>query len=110
MKIINIKNIKSFNGSCGKLQELYNSKNVSMSYTVMRKDSKAHKHKNMEEVYYILKGKAKIKVNEKLFPIKAGDVFSIPKNKYHNVQEIKEKVELIVITYPGYDPKDVICL
>lgn len=108
MKIINRKNIKTIDGDCGKLQELHNSENLSMSHTIMTRDSKKHKHQKMEEVYYILKGKANIKVEGEVFPIRAGDVFSIPKNKFHNIQDIQEAVELIVITYPGYDPKDVI--
>lgn len=79
-----------------------------MSYAVIKDNSKPHKHKKMEEVYFILKGKAKLKIGNKIFPIKAGDVFSIPKNEYHCIQEIEKTIELVVVTSPRFDPKDLI--
>ena len=108
MKIINRKNIKPIEDACGKLQELYNSKNLSFSYSVIIGSSKSHKHKIMEEVYFILKGKAKLRIGDKTFLIKAGDVFSIPKNKFHNIEDIEKTIELIVVTNPKFDPKDLI--
>ena len=108
MKIINRKDIKTIKDNCGKLQELYNSDNLSMSYSVITENSKPHKNKIMEEVYFIVKGKAKLKVEEDIFPIEAGDIFSIPKNKYHNIQDIEETIELVVITNPKFNPNDLI--
>lgn len=108
MKIVNRKNIKPITDACGKLQELYNSENLSLSYAVIKDGSKPHKHRKMEEVYFIVKGKAKLKIENDIFPIKAGDVFSIPKNKYNNIQDVEETIELVVVTNPKFDPKDII--
>jgi len=108
MKIVNRKNIKPIEDACGKLQELYNSDSLSLSYSIITDSSKPHKHKIMEEVYFIIKGKAKLKIGDNLFPIEAGDVFSIPKNEYHNIQDIETTIELIVITNPKFDPNDLI--
>lgn len=108
MKIINRKNVKPIEDACGKLQELYNSDNLSLSYSIITDSSKPHKHQRMEEVYFVVKGKAKIKIGDKIFPIEAGDVFSIPKNEYHNIQNVKEKIELVVVTNPKFDPNDLI--
>lgn len=108
MKIINKKNIKPIKGTCGELQELYNSDNLSLSYSVITDGSKPHKHKKTVEVYFIVKGKAKLKVGDSIFPIQAGDVFSIPKNKYHNIQDVEETTELMVVTNPKFDPTDLI--
>ncbi|OIO63640.1 hypothetical protein COY26_02425 [Candidatus Woesearchaeota archaeon CG_4_10_14_0_2_um_filter_33_10] len=108
MKIINRKNIKPIEDACGKLQQLYNSDNLSLSYSIIKNSSKPHKHKEMEEVYFIMRGKAKLKVGDKIFPIEAGDVFSIPKNEYHNIQDVEETIELIVVTNPKFDPNDLI--
>ena len=58
MKIINRKNIKPIEDACGKLQQLYNSDNLSLSYFIIKNSSKPHKHKEMEEVYFIIRGKA----------------------------------------------------
>ena len=108
MKIANRKNIKPIEDACGKLQELYNSDNLSLSYSIITNRSKPHKHKKTEEVYFILKGNAKIKVGDEIFPVKAGDVFSIPKNEYHNIQDVEETIELVVVTNPKFDPSDLI--
>jgi mannose-6-phosphate isomerase-like protein (cupin superfamily) len=108
MKIVNRKDIKPIADACGKLQELYASDNLSLSYSVITDSSKPHKHKKMEEVYFIIKGKAKLKVGDEIFTIQKGDVFSIPKNKYHNIQDVEETIELVVITNPKFDPDDLI--
>jgi mannose-6-phosphate isomerase-like protein (cupin superfamily) len=108
MKIINRKDIKYIKDACGKLQELYNSKNLSLSYSIIQNKSRAHMHKKMEEIYFIVKGKADLKIGNKIFPIKAGDVFAIPKNKYHNIQNVKEIIELVVVTSPKFNSKDII--
>jgi mannose-6-phosphate isomerase-like protein (cupin superfamily) len=108
MNIVNRKNIKPLEDACGKLQELYNSDNLSLSYSVITDNSKSHKHLKMEEVYFIVKGKAKLKIEDEIFTIKTGDVFSIPKNKYHNIQDVEETIEIVVVTNPKFDPKDLI--
>ena len=108
MDIRNRKNIKPILDACGKLQELYNSNNLSVSYVVIENNSKPHKHKKMEEVYFIVKGKANIKIGNKKYPIKEGDIFSIPKNEFHNIEDVQEPIELVVVTNPRYDPGDLI--
>ena len=47
-------------------------------------------------------------MGDKIFPIEAGDIFSIPKNEYHNIQDVEETIELIVVTNPKFDPNDLI--
>ncbi|MFH1649201.1 MAG: cupin domain-containing protein [Candidatus Woesearchaeota archaeon] len=108
MNILNRNDIKPISDACGKLQEMYNSDNLSISYSIITDASKPHKHLKMEEVYYIVKGKAKLKVGNEILPIKAGDVFSIPKNRYHNIQNVEETVEIVVVTHPRYDTDDLI--
>ena len=108
MNVINRKNIKPVEDACGELQELYNSDNLSLSYSVITDSSRPHKHKKMEEVYFIVKGKAKLKVGNEIFTIKADDVFSIPKNEYHNIQDVEETIELVVVTNSKFDSDDLI--
>ncbi|MBN2094805.1 MAG: hypothetical protein JW727_02055 [Candidatus Aenigmarchaeota archaeon] len=71
MKIINRSKIKPLENACEVLQEMHPSANLSMSYATITKGSKPHKHLLMEEVYYIVKGKAKMKIGSKIFEIKA---------------------------------------
>lgn len=108
MKIVHKKNIKPIEDACGKLQELYASHNLSISYSVITSNSEPHKHVKTEEVYFIVKGRARLKVGDEIFSIEAGDVFSIPKNKYHNIQDVEETIELVVVTHPKFDPNDLI--
>jgi mannose-6-phosphate isomerase-like protein (cupin superfamily) len=108
MKVVNRRNIKPIKDACGKLQELYNSDNLSLSYSVISNDSKPHKHEKMEEVYFIVKGKAKMRVGDEIFPVQSGDVLSIPKHKCHDVRDVEEVIELVVVTHPKFDSNDVI--
>lgn len=108
MNIINRKNIKPIEDACGQLQELYSSDNLSLSYSVITDSSRPHKHLNTEEVYYVVKGKATLKIGDALSRIESGDVIPIPKNEYHGIQDVEETIEMVVVTHPKYDPDDVI--
>ena len=108
MKIINRKNVTPIQDTCGELYELHNSENLSVSYAIMNKDAIPHKHLEMEEVYYIVRGKAKIQIDEKEYEIIKGDTFSIPKGSFHHVKSIEEDIELVVITHPKFNKNDVI--
>jgi mannose-6-phosphate isomerase-like protein (cupin superfamily) len=108
MQIKNREDIKLIKDACGKLQEMYHSKNISVSYATITGETKRHKHLKMEEIYYIIKGKGKIKIGEKVFEIKPGDIVPIPKKVYHSIDPIEEPIELIVITHPRFDKNDLI--
>ncbi len=108
MKIKNIKDIDAKEDACGKLKELYNSKNLSLAYAKIKEDAIPHKHLEMEEVYYVLKGIAEIQIGDKTYKIKKGDIFSIPKGEYHYIKNIEKTIKLIVVTNPGFNPNDVL--
>ncbi len=108
MSIKNRSDIKPIQDACEQLQEMYNSKNLSISYATITNKSKTHKHLKMEEVYYIVKGKGKIKIGENIFDIKPGDIIPIPKKTYHNTESVESPIELIVVTYPKYIKNDLI--
>ncbi len=108
MKIVNRKNIQPINDACGQLQELYHSDNLSMSYAIIARETAPHKHVKLEEVYFIIKGKAELNIDGEIFLITSGDTVSIPKNKYHHFQNVEETVELMVVTHPKFDIKDLI--
>ena len=70
--------------------------------------SKSHLHKIMEEVYYVEKGKGKMTIGDKIFPIGPGDVFPIPKNTYHSAEGTpKNPLTILVVTHPRYSTSDV---
>ena len=107
MKIVNMKDLEIVKG-CGKLKELYGSDNLNLAYTIIEEGFKAHKHEKTEEVYFIVKGKGKIKIGDEVCDIKEGDVIPIPIGVYHCITEVSETIELIAVSYPGFDADDMI--
>lgn len=62
------------------------------------KTFKLHYHQDMEEIFIILSGRAKIKVGKKTATLKRGDTVIIPPKSPHQMKNIgKEKVEYIAI-------------
>jgi mannose-6-phosphate isomerase-like protein (cupin superfamily) len=106
MKIVNMKDLEIVKG-CGKLKELYNSENLNLAYTIIEEGFKKHKHNKTEEVYFVVKGKGKIRIGDEVSEVKEGDVIPIPKNKYHCITEVSEKIELIAVSN-GFDESDMI--
>jgi mannose-6-phosphate isomerase-like protein (cupin superfamily) len=107
MKIKNRKNIVSIQDNCGRIQEMHNSKNLSISYATIKGKAKSHKHNIMEEVYYIVKGEAKMFIGKESFNVKTGDVIPIPKKIYHHIENnSKTPIEIVVVTHPKYIKSD----
>ena len=57
--------------------------------------------------YYILKGKAKIKVGKHNYAVTAGDSVFIPKNAIHSIQG---DVSFLIVNSPAFDPKSEVDL
>ena len=49
---------------------------------------KLHKHDNLEQVYYILKGRARVRGGEQVFEAKEGDFIYIPRGVLHSNENI----------------------
>ncbi|MFH1071852.1 MAG: cupin domain-containing protein [Nanoarchaeota archaeon] len=109
MRIKNRKEIPRIQDTCGTIQEMYHSKNLSVSYATISRKARSHKHEVMEEVYYIVKGEGRMFVGKKSFTVKSGDIIAIPKNVFHHIEKIsREPVEMVVVTHPRYAASDVI--
>ena len=109
MEIINRKNAKIINDVCGKIEEMYNSDNLSLSVATITGKSEPHKHEKTEEVYFILKGQGTIYIDGESKEIGEGDLIPIPKNKFHHIEMVDNKtIELFVITHPKFDASDVL--
>ena len=109
IKKINKRDIEPKETSCGLLRELYASENLSIAHDIVLQDAKKHMHKKMEEIYYVEKGEGELVIGNEVLKIKEGDLIPIPKNTWHYLRRIKNKpLEVLVITYPKFDPKDVI--
>ena len=74
---------------------------------VIKKEVKAHKHLTHAEHVVVLEGTAQMKLGDKRFEIKKGDVIFIPKNTIHSVKNTG-KIPLKVLSFqaPYFDGKD----
>ena len=108
MKIRNRKDISPVKDACELLQELHHSENLSISYATIKSKARPHKHRKMEEVYYVVKGAGRIRIGTEVLEITSGDIIPIPKNVYHGVESVSAPLELVVVTHPRFDRNDLI--
>ena len=58
-----------------------------------------------DEVYYVLSGRASIRIGPELFPVRAGTVVFVEANAEHRFEDIAEDLEvLVVFAPPEQDP------
>jgi mannose-6-phosphate isomerase-like protein (cupin superfamily) len=104
---VHIDEVDPIKDACGEIRELLSTENMSHAYVTLHGVAKEHKHHIMEEVYTIIKGQGYITISGNKYDIEKGDTISIPKNEWHYL-ESHSGLELLVVTSPRFDPKDVI--
>lgn len=78
---------------------------------VIKNEVKAHKHQYHSEHVYVMEGEAQMRLGEKIFKIKKGDLVFIPKNTIHSVKTTsKQPLKVISIQAPLFDGKDRIII
>ncbi len=86
---------------------LFNDSLASSFVIVIKKEVKAHRHVNHTEHVVVLAGTGEMKLGDKQFEIKKGDVILIPKNTIHSVKTIsKEPLKVLSLQAPYFDGKD----
>ena len=65
-----------------------------------------HKHKEQEEVYVLLSGSARLKLDDEVLELAPWDVVRIPKETVRNVEGGPEGAELLLIGAPKTGPGD----
>jgi mannose-6-phosphate isomerase-like protein (cupin superfamily) len=65
-----------------------------------------HKHKEQEEVYVLLSGSARLKLDDEVLELAPWDVVRIPKETVRNVEGGAEGAELLLIGAPKTGPGD----
>jgi mannose-6-phosphate isomerase-like protein (cupin superfamily) len=74
---------------------------------IIKKEVKAHKHLQHSEHVVILEGMGLMRLGEKEFEIKKGDVIFIPKNTAHAVKSTgKQPLKVLSVQAPYFDGKD----
>jgi mannose-6-phosphate isomerase-like protein (cupin superfamily) len=65
-----------------------------------------HKHKQQEEVYVLVSGSARIKLNDEIIELSQWDAIRVPKETMRDLEAGSEGAELIVIGAPKTGPGD----
>jgi mannose-6-phosphate isomerase-like protein (cupin superfamily) len=65
-----------------------------------------HKHKEQEEVYVLLSGSARLKLDDEVLELAPWDVVRIPKETVRNVEGGPKGAELLLIGAPKTGPGD----
>ena len=62
-------------------------KDLTVSSTMLRAKqmTNGHSHQGQEEVYYFTKGRGSMQIDDKTFPVEAGDVILIDSGEFHRV-------------------------
>jgi len=104
---VHLDEVDAISDTCGEIRELLHTNNMSHAYVKLHGIAKEHKHNVMEEVYTIIKGKGYITISGNKYEIEKGETIAIPKNEWHYL-ESNYGIELLVVTSPVFDPKDII--
>jgi mannose-6-phosphate isomerase-like protein (cupin superfamily) len=73
--------------------------------------SSHHYHPKDEETYFILKGSASMKIDEKEYAVKAGDAIFIQPPERHQITANSERdVEYLVVCSPVWKPSNSVFL
>ena len=65
------------------------------------KSTSGHSHAGQEEVYHFVKGSGMMKIDEEVFPVKAGDVILIEDGKFHQVINNSDDSFYFVCVFDG---------
>jgi mannose-6-phosphate isomerase-like protein (cupin superfamily) len=78
-------------------------KNLILSSTRLNpgKQTTGHKHAGQEEVYLFMEGQGEMLLDEKRFPVKAGDIVLIEDGVFHRVYNTSELELYFVCVFDG---------
>jgi mannose-6-phosphate isomerase-like protein (cupin superfamily) len=83
--------------------------NSGISYQRLEPDFRVpfgHKHKNQEEVYVLVSGSARIKLEDEVVDLKPFDAVRVPKDTMRSFEAGPEGAEFIAIGAPNTGPGD----
>lgn len=104
--LINTESIEPGNTSLTN-KTLFNDSLASSFCIIIKSEVKAHKHLKHTEHVIVQEGEGVMKLNDKEFTIKEGDVIFIPKNTVHSViVKGKKPLKVLSIQSPNFNGDD----
>lgn len=104
--VINAESIEPGNTSLTN-KTLFNDSLASSFCIIIKSEVKAHKHLKHTEHVIVQEGEGVMKLNDKEFTIKEGDVIFIPKNTVHSViVKGKKPLKVLSIQSPNFNGDD----
>ncbi len=93
------------------VKKINSDKNSSTFLILIKKEVKLHKHQVHSETIYVLEGSGEMRLGEKKYQIKKGDVLFIPENTPHSVTVTSDiPLKVLSIQAPEFDGADRILL
>lgn len=118
MLIYNWKDRKEIEDGCGgkifKIigidDKIINNIEMAMCIFLPLESSRSHYHQNIEEIYFILYGKAIVSINDIEYEVNSQDTIVIPKGTKHFIKNQDEKcnLEFLSINSPEWFQEDMI--
>ena len=104
--VINTESIEPGNTSLTN-KTLFNDSLASSFCIIIKSEVKAHKHLKHTEHVIVQEGEGVMKLNDKEFTIKEGDVIFIPKNTVHSgIVKGKKPLKVLSIQSPNFNGDD----
>lgn len=92
-------------------EPLFSDSLVSSFIIFIKQEVKAHKHISHSEHVYVLEGEGEMKIVDKIFKVKKGDILFIPMNTVHSLKVTSASaVKIISLQAPFFDGKDRIII
>lgn len=107
-----IQDSDSKNITCGimrKLTTVEDFKGMDFAYVTITDSTKEHYHKELTEVYYVLKGSIAVEIDGKIENLERGSLIMIYPNTNHKAWKTsKEDAEILVVCCPPWSEEDEI--
>ncbi len=117
METINRNSVNShFTENASETREILAPRNSSVQYQSLAeirvapgKTTEEHFHIQTEEIYYVLRGKGRMWVENEFKDVKAGDGIAIPSGKRHKIQNIgKRNLIFLCCSAPACTSEDTV--
>ena len=95
--------IKDIGGYIAKEDDNPHLKNLVLSSTFLfaGKETSGHKHEGQEEIYFFIKGKGEMTLDDDRFPVEEGDVILIEDGVFHKVHNTSHLGLYFVCVFDG---------